>query len=765
MADASLIVRIAANIDDLDREMKKSVGKIKSLSADLQSIGTSLSLGVTAPLAAFGGAAVKAFGEIDALKRGLIAVTGSSEAANKQFSELREVAKLPGLGLQEAVRGSVNLQALGFSADKAKTILLEFGNALASVGRGREDLEEVVRQLGQMASRGKVTADNLKPILERVPQAAAIIKQEFGTIDTEVLQKMGISSARLIDTLTTEFGRLSRVTGGVKNDFENLRDSVQIALADAGEAFAPFAKAFIDKVAVPLIGKISDLATAFKSLSPETQKTAVSVATATASVGLLTLALAKLLDIVAKLGALFSRVRPLLASAINPVTLAVGFLLINIDKTIESWNKLRAEWENDQFLVTITGRALSLEKEFKSLLTSLTPVAPEVKVSAKAFETLGVEVEKTSKKLSAIPFEDVSAKNRVIIEQFKLVQEEYNNLAKSIARMKLDGIEPATLALEGFLNIGIEGFSTLSEKTEDFGVILDDVLFGSLRRAQDAFEEFGDTQRKLDKIQQEMGGRQMDPRLDDTKIRTATSSLETLGRQVSLVLNDVSRDITELIFKGGKFKDVMVGALENIGKSLARLALEAQFKRLAETLGDMLLKIPKLGKVVDIIFGGGKGAAAGVSGGVGGAAGAVGGGAAGGGASAAASGISGILGTVFSGISAVSGVIGNFQFAGMNKSLDLIEHETRFSQIHLGYILEKLNQYLPFLQSNNDALWAVRASLFDPVAARLEQLVSIAVGGGGKGANVTINVSGSDPKATAEQVVKYLKQYGVVVPA
>ena len=39
--------------------------------------------------------------------------------------------------------------------------------------------------------------------------------------------------------------------------------------------------------------------------------------------------------------------------------------------------------------------------------------------------------------------------------------------------------------------------------------------------------------------------------------------------------------------------------------------------------------------------------------------------------------------------------------AGMNKSLGLIEHETRYSQIHLLNILEKINKHIPGIDDIN----------------------------------------------------------------
>jgi tape measure domain-containing protein len=290
---SELIVKIGANSTGFERELSKAVRELESTAQRFSRAGLQLSAGLTLPIAGFAKQALTAAGSIEALRLGLTAVTRDTKEANRQFESLREVAKLPGLGFEEAARGAVNLQAVGFSAQQSQNILLQFGNALASVGRGRDDLNEVIRQLGQLGSRGVVTADNLKPIIERVPQVAAIIKKEFGTIDTEALQKLGVSSRKLIQVLLANLEELPRVTGGINNDFENLSDTIKLALADAGQAFAPFARTAINAI-TPLIGQIADVAKGFATLSPAAQSAIVGLTGLAAVVGPISLLIGQL---------------------------------------------------------------------------------------------------------------------------------------------------------------------------------------------------------------------------------------------------------------------------------------------------------------------------------------------------------------------------------------------------------------------------------------------------------------------------------------
>ena len=115
-----------------------------------------------------------------------------------------------------------------------------------------------------------------------------------------------------------------------------------------------------------------------------------------------------------------------------------------------------------------------------------------------------------------------------------------------------------------------------------------------------------------------------------------------------------------------------------------------------------------LGSHVDDIFGtGGKAPASGAAG-------------------AAGAGLAGIVGAVSGVVSAVSGVVSNFQFAGMNKSLDLIERYTRYSEIHLSHILEDgVNKWLPKLDQINGFLWEHFATWFADLMSTTEEIRDI----------------------------------------
>ena len=232
---------------DLDGGLSKQVS-IMNLAAGAGALGGQLSgmgdqaLGASREM-------VMIAARFDSLDRGLTAVMGSSGAAKDEFFKLREVAKLPGLGLEEAVAGSTRLQATGMSADLSRNALLGFGNALASVGGGKAELDRVTRALSQIQAKGKVSAEEINQLAEALPQIRAMMQNAFGTANTEQLQKMGLSSKEFITSITAEFMKLPRVTGGIQNSFENLDDATKLLKLSLGNELVPTISAVSDSLA------------------------------------------------------------------------------------------------------------------------------------------------------------------------------------------------------------------------------------------------------------------------------------------------------------------------------------------------------------------------------------------------------------------------------------------------------------------------------------------------------------------------------------
>lgn len=175
----------------------------------------------------------------DSQVRGLAAYAKNAQELQDQLGRLQEIAKLPGLGLKEVRAGVLQLEAAGLNAQTAERALMAFGNALALVGKGKSELDGVILALGQIASKGSISAEEINQIAERVPQIRQVLVSAFGTASTEAIQKMGLSADIAIKKIIAGLEQLPKATTSALTTFENLQDALE-------QAFLPIGRGILD---------------------------------------------------------------------------------------------------------------------------------------------------------------------------------------------------------------------------------------------------------------------------------------------------------------------------------------------------------------------------------------------------------------------------------------------------------------------------------------------------------------------------------------
>lgn len=366
MANENLNFVFGADISGFQNAIKTVQSGLKETGQKLKDIGGDLSTYVSLPLAALGGAAIKAFGDIQSLKNGLTAVTGSAKETEKQFGRLVELAKLPGLGLQEVTKGSINLQVIGFTAEKAEKSIRAFGNAVATVGGGRDQFERATYGLAQLANSSKILGEDLNIIKDAIPQVTPLLKEAFGSARSDELAEMGISTSQLVDTIVDGLSKLPQVTGGVNAAFENLKDGVFTNLAEVGEIINK--NLDISALSDKIVDGISSLTNWFKALSPEVQK-------ATLVFAGLAIVIPPLL---VGLGALISTVLPALIAGFAALVSPIGLIVVAIGAAayviIDNWDTIVAYFtsgEGSAFWNEVVTYANDLWDSLKSIFNSV----------------------------------------------------------------------------------------------------------------------------------------------------------------------------------------------------------------------------------------------------------------------------------------------------------------------------------------------------------------------------------------------------------
>jgi hypothetical protein len=167
----------------------------------------------------------------------------------------------------------------------------------------------------------------------------------------------------------------------------------------------------------------------------------------------------------------------------------------------------------------------------------------------------------------------------------------------------------------------------------------------------------------------------------------------------SAVGESIDAMIDKLVTGEGSFKDIFTGLWQDIASAALHAFIdpvkEAIADFIATTVADLLSgkgfggvldSLKDIGSAAKDVFGGATGAAgsAGDIAGAGGGAARAGGGAASSVGSAVSSSLTGWIGAIGSAVTAISSVIGNFQMAKMETTLNAIEHSTRYSELYLG---------------------------------------------------------------------------------
>jgi tape measure domain-containing protein len=181
------------------------------------------------------------------LSRGLALYSDSAEDYRKTFKDLRELAKLPGLGLEEVMGATTGLRAAGLGAEKTRDAIQGIGRALSAVGKGKGDFDGAMRALGQIVTAGKVEGDEINQLSERIPQIRQVLLKAFGSAKgkdiSKVMEETGMTIYDVIGKINTELLKIPGTTASVAVNLENIQDDIKLAFAPLGQGIAQMVSA------------------------------------------------------------------------------------------------------------------------------------------------------------------------------------------------------------------------------------------------------------------------------------------------------------------------------------------------------------------------------------------------------------------------------------------------------------------------------------------------------------------------------------------
>lgn len=347
MARKDLIIVIAGDNSDLLKKLKQVKRDLSDLGADLTALGQKLTMGLTVPLLAAAGGALKLAGDFEQAQIAFTTMLGSAEKATAFLKDLEEFAKGTPFDFPGLVDASRRLLAMGFEAERVIPILTAVGNAAAATGMGAEGVDRITKALSQMAAKGKVSAEEMTQQLGELIPAWQMLADEIGVSVPEAMkmaEKGMLDGAAAVEALVTAMMR--KFPGAMAAQMTSLlglidiaKDRALMALKDLGQALLPLAKQVFTNVFVPLVEGFERVVDLFSKLSSSTQTTVFLFAGLAAAMGPVLLVAGAIATAIAGIMVIGAKVAAVIGGFVVVFAAAGAAAILFRDQLAAVWDK------------------------------------------------------------------------------------------------------------------------------------------------------------------------------------------------------------------------------------------------------------------------------------------------------------------------------------------------------------------------------------------------------------------------------------------
>lgn len=197
-----------------------------------------------AAIAGFAKSALDAAVNYDSLQRALATTVGSTSELTAEMDRLRKIALLPGINLEQTVKGFIRLRSAKFDANTAEKALAGVANAVASVGASADTVERVITAMSQLANGTQVNQEELNQLREALPSFGKAMEAAFGTQSAEKIRAMGISGADAAKRIADAFNAMPKASAGLQTAVDNVADTYNQLQVAVGNVMASMIVAF-----------------------------------------------------------------------------------------------------------------------------------------------------------------------------------------------------------------------------------------------------------------------------------------------------------------------------------------------------------------------------------------------------------------------------------------------------------------------------------------------------------------------------------------
>ena len=191
-----------------------------------------------------GVAFVSTIADTERYRRALNAIYKDAKVAGDQFTFLRDVALRSGVAVGDIsgsfIKFSAATRSAGVNLQTTNDLFEAVTRAAGTLGLRGEDVTGILEALGQMASKGTVSMEELRQQLgDRLPGALSLVAKGLGITDGQLIKlvESGSLAARdLFPALTTALGSMKGEVTGLTPAFEGLKTVLTQTAQNAGDS-------------------------------------------------------------------------------------------------------------------------------------------------------------------------------------------------------------------------------------------------------------------------------------------------------------------------------------------------------------------------------------------------------------------------------------------------------------------------------------------------------------------------------------------------
>ena len=268
----------------VESDIKKSAAAAKEWGDAMGRAGKSLSIFLTAPILAAGGAAVKTASDYEMLQTNFEVLLGSAERGAVVFERIKDMAAATTFDSLQLSGAAQNLMAAGVSADFVIDKLRVLGDA--SLGNARK-FDTLVNAYSKIKTIGKASFEELRMIMEAGVPVIRQMAADFGTTETEITKMVtaGLIGFREVDAalqaLTSGTGQYA---DGMKKGSQTLSGLLSTLRDDVGNASVELVRSFLPAIK-DTVKMVSEGAKWFGSLDEATRSNIVRFGLLAAAIG------------------------------------------------------------------------------------------------------------------------------------------------------------------------------------------------------------------------------------------------------------------------------------------------------------------------------------------------------------------------------------------------------------------------------------------------------------------------------------------------